>query len=157
MSSSAAEDDRKPAPGEVGCTLGCVATIVVLIVLFIVASDQWSRSNLSPPDGMTASLTAELLLTTAIEEAGIQADDVRLVREHPWYQSKNSVAIYISKDAYERVPFPDRPSFVSRTGRVWCDGVHQKGYFTVVTFRNIRTGDEFAQYRCSESQPSQPN
>ena len=51
----------------------------------------------------------------------------------------NNLDIYVTKDDFESIPYPDRDNFVTSIGQGWCANV--SNYFLpVVKIKDIRTG-----------------
>lgn len=59
----------------------------------------------------------------------------------------NNVRLYLSKDDFEHILYPDRDSVVDRIGQAWCENI---GQFLLpkVYIYDIRTGEYLASYDC---------
>ena len=61
--------------------------------------------------------------------------------------------IYLGRDEFQSVPYPDRSESVARVGRVWCKQVEHT-FLPAVRFRDIATGSTLASYGCLMKQAS---
>jgi hypothetical protein len=59
----------------------------------------------------------------------------------------NNVEVYLSKDDFESVPFPDRGRFVGDVGFAWCSN-SSRSFLPSVVIRDLRSGDRFDTYNC---------
>jgi hypothetical protein len=55
--------------------------------------------------------------------------------------------IYITRQQFESVPFPDRETVVRNIGSAWCDHVSHVR-LPEVRLRDVRTGEEFGTFGC---------
>lgn len=166
MNATDASAPRPRSNGD-GCTAGCIIFVIIVAVAFVGINGEWKQANRRPKSsvdprlsdytkGMLSEPTVEERLNSFLEAAGLEATAVRITRDRRWYDSRNSVTIYVSKPDFEKIPFPDRPEFVKQAAAIWCKGVEQKSFFTRVTFSDIANGSELAAERCS-AQFSPPN
>jgi hypothetical protein len=61
--------------------------------------------------------------------------------------------IYLSKDEFQSVPYPDRSEAVAKVGRTWCKQVEHT-FLPTIQFRDITTGSVLASYGCLMERPS---
>jgi hypothetical protein len=66
----------------------------------------------------------------------------------------NNLEVYITVNAFEAIPYPDRKDFVARIGRVWCGKAHGIGFSPSLRIRDIRTGKSLGGYGCLSREPS---
>src|SRR5262249_16844269 len=62
--------------------------------------------------------------------------------------------IYVKKDEFENIPFPDRSGFLEKTGKLWC--AQGRGLLPSVETRHIRTGERLGKYSCTFNQVTMP-
>jgi hypothetical protein len=55
--------------------------------------------------------------------------------------------IYLTRQQFESVPFPDRETVVRNIGSAWCDHVSLVR-LPEVRLRDVRTGEEFGSFGC---------
>lgn len=60
----------------------------------------------------------------------------------------SNVDIYMSRQDFEAVPFPDRSPAVKRVGEAWARYTDWYN-FSSVRIRDVRTGDDLASYSCT--------
>ena len=61
----------------------------------------------------------------------------------------NNLKIFITKENFESVPYPDRKDFVSKVGKTWCNSVDSFWLLPSVYIRDIKSGKELASYSCT--------
>ncbi|HLG44078.1 MAG TPA: hypothetical protein VI337_03595 [Nitrospirales bacterium] len=61
--------------------------------------------------------------------------------------------IYLSKDEFHSVPYPDRSEVVATVGRTWCKKVEHT-FLPAIRFRDITTGSVLASYGCTMERAS---
>ena len=59
----------------------------------------------------------------------------------------SSLDVYVNRDAYESVSYPDRDELVIAVADIWCNQV-SSDLLPVVSFRDVRTGSTFLSKRC---------
>jgi len=62
----------------------------------------------------------------------------------------DNLEIYLRKDDFESVPYPDRADFVKAIGKAWCDNTGEDWHWLLpsVYMKDIRTGEELASHSC---------
>ena len=61
-----------------------------------------------------------------------------------------SLEVYVTKNDFESVPFPDRRQFIEDLGTVWCSK-GSSGFLPTLTIDDIRTGEKLGAYSCTLS------
>ena len=119
---------------------------------------EWDEANYgAPTESSRPAPEAEVETLKQLAQLGVNSGSARVTAEHSWYQSRNSVTIYLSRAKFEAIPFPDRPAAMKAMARSWCSSVGQKSIFTVVQFADIATGATLTRsVRCSEARESEP-
>jgi len=59
-----------------------------------------------------------------------------------------SLDIYLGRERFEDIPYPNRQGFVDSVGKNWCDKVDH-AYLPTVRIRDLRTGDTLGRYHCA--------
>ena len=61
-----------------------------------------------------------------------------------------SLDVYVRKNDFESIPFPDRRQFIEDLGTVWCKK-GSSGFLPTLTIDDIRTGEKLGAYSCTLS------
>jgi hypothetical protein len=59
----------------------------------------------------------------------------------------SSLDVFVNRDAYESVSYPDREELAAAVADIWCNQV-SSDLLPVVSFRDVRTGSTFLSKRC---------
>ncbi len=59
-----------------------------------------------------------------------------------------NLKLYISRNHFESVPYPDRPELVARIGKAWCSNIQQTYFLPSLSVRDMRNADKLASYNC---------
>jgi hypothetical protein len=59
-----------------------------------------------------------------------------------------NLRLYISRDHFENVPFPDRSELVARIGKAWCSNIQRKYFLPGLSVHDIRNADKLSSYNC---------
>jgi hypothetical protein len=123
---------------------GCLAFLVYWVFIFVFASHA-----LGPRLDQKVLDRAEPQLEMAVYETLNLAtnDPHQFSMEH---RAQGNVRIYVPRESWERVPFPQRDAAAKTIGQAWCRGLGKEanGFATVVSIRDIRSGEEMAYSRC---------
>ena len=62
----------------------------------------------------------------------------------------NNLEVYVSKDSFESVRYPDRGDFTDDVGAAWCENTGRDSHWVLpsVKIRDIRSGDTLGSYSC---------
>jgi hypothetical protein len=146
-----------PSNQEVGCALGGLLLIGILawgVYAFVYAPRH--RVTAPPPPTSSSTTTNPNAARETPEEA------VRLVlaatlppdaEPRLEFLEGANLNIYVTRQQFETIPFPDREDAVELIGKAWCKNVEHT-YLPVVCLRDIRTGEEFASYSCTTGHTS---
>jgi len=112
---------------------------VRLYAVFLVIS--WIFLIEKAPGNTPRLIKAREAIVEACDYA-FQGADVRIETK-----AGNDVSVYITKNDFENVPYPDHDAVVGRVGHAWCKNWNMI-LLPAVSIRDIRTGDELAHYSC---------
>jgi hypothetical protein len=66
------------------------------------------------------------------------------------FMKGGNLNVYVTRQAFETVPFPDRDDAVAQAGKSWCSHVALT-FMPSVRFRDIRTGEQLGKYSCTSA------
>jgi hypothetical protein len=58
-----------------------------------------------------------------------------------------NIRVFLEKEAFESVPYPDRPRVIADVAGEWCQGIN-KLFLPSVSFKDIRNGDALGSKNC---------
>jgi hypothetical protein len=123
---------------------GCLAALLYWIFILVFASHA-----LGPKLDQKVLDRAEPKLEMAVYETLSLAtnDPHQFSVEH---RAQGNVRVYIPRESWERVPYPQRDAAAKTIGLAWCKalGSEANSFATVVSIRDIRSGEEMAYSRC---------
>lgn len=96
---------------------------------------------------------------TKPSETAEQAVLLALYKELPYVEPRieflqgANLNIYLKRQEFESIPFPDRSDAVRRIGKAWCEKV-EGAFLPAIKIRDIRTGEELAKYSCTTGSTS---
>jgi hypothetical protein len=137
------ERDRQLAQAQRLDNLRTVRSVVILAVvavlmLWVALVFVYPHLELGPKEATHVEVQAAVYSKLSV----LPSSEARLVP-----MKGSNLQIFLSKSAFESVPYPDRDAFVRGIGRAWCDAV-DTWFVPSVDFRDIRTGGSLASYNC---------
>ncbi len=126
--------------GGLGCLVALGMTVFVLLIASHVSGPKLSERELSAAEPPLAHAFSNML--------DINTNDPRLYSvEH---RALGHVRIYVPKEAWERIPFPEREAAAKALGLTWCRalGKENRTLSPSLSIRDIRSGEEMAYHRC---------
>jgi len=140
-----------------GILFGTLLVIGALTYLFYTFFYAPTHTATTPPTAKRPSQQQTSLVPVNPEQAVLAAISIEL----PYAESRleflqgANLNIYLKRQDFERILFPDRSDAVTRIGKAWCDNV--EGIFLpTLKIRDIRTGEQLAKYSCTTGSVSIP-
>ena len=59
-----------------------------------------------------------------------------------------NLKLYISRNHFENMPYPDRSELVARIGKAWCSNIQQTYFLPSVSVRDLHNADKLGSYNC---------
>lgn len=116
-----------------GCFVVPAAVVVWLLYVMVYAPRHREPNQEIPKD---CTLYTELVLDFPTSWPRVEL------------MGAGNVNIYMSRPAFEAVPYPDRSPVVKRVGETWDKHTHWYTFATI-RIRDIQTGDDLATYSCT--------
>jgi hypothetical protein len=73
--------------------------------------------------------------------------EVPYAEPHLEFLQGANLNVYLKRQDFERIPFPDRAGAVTRIGKAWCANVEHT-FLPAIKIRDVRTGEQLARYSC---------
>jgi len=129
-----AETDKKSDQGE-----GCFVVLIIAVSLIgMVLFGDWFAA---PKNILSQTSKAQRRLSESINNYFMEYGRIEVKTDY-------TVIIYITKDNYEYIPYPDRKAVVEIIGETWLDDPSVKMlHLPKVQLRDIKTGEVLATYR----------
>ena len=99
--------------------------------------------NFKVSDAKRSKITGAIQAVRAETSKGFPGAEIRL---DPRFGE--NLRLYISRNHFENVPYPDRSEFVERIGKAWCSNIQQTYFLPGLSVRDLRNADKLASYNC---------
>jgi hypothetical protein len=125
---------------DIGC--GLVVLIALVGAVWLIAAFSFSHFKMEPNEASTHR--------NAIEEISVELGSrfSDFTREVLSPRKDDGIDIYVSRSAFESVPYPDRDGFTAGIADIWCAQVPHL-LLPSVRFRDIRSGLTLSSNSCA--------
>jgi hypothetical protein len=146
-------DEKKPWVSEedlqtlrsLAWLIGIGAFLLWLGYVYYAAGAEPSKAEAETLADSTILLKLQLALTFPAEDRLLETRiQFRLVPH-----KEGNVELFMTKEDFESVPYPERQAFVKQIGGLWCAHLDSFFFLPSVQIRDIRSGDKLASYSCA--------
>ena len=127
----------------IGESFGCLVWVAFFIWVIIVAF----ADNYKVSEAKNSKLAGAI---RAVRVEAFKSFPGANVRFEPRFGE--NLRVYISKNHFEAVPYPDRSSIIAQLGKAWCRNIQLKFLLPSLSIHDIRNADKLASYNCALKQ-----
>jgi hypothetical protein len=119
-----------------------------VVGLFPAGRDSWPTHyapSLEKPAESEREKAVRLLVASCENAFGVGGAGTGCKIER---RAGDNVRVFLTRETFESVPYPDRPKVIADIAKEWCRG-SRKIFLPTVYFIDIRTGDGLGKQNCT--------